>query len=178
MKGEMKRLKDTELIDLLDEKMEGKVLHESDAADLEDMKLAMMALQAWEEAEPVQVSEDFWPKLREKLPERPPRSPIRNAMSTLAAWIWPAHSPLAASMRVAMLAAILALASFWFAPENQSKVGVADRTPEETAFIQRSLKKHDNYVTTQPVDGGLAIPAGDAANADGKNDEPSGEYVP
>jgi hypothetical protein len=82
-------------------------------------------------------------------------------------------------MRVAMLAAILALASFWFAPQNASTPLVAnERSPEETAFIQRSLKRHDNYVTTQPVDGGLAIPAGDAATADGKNDEPSGEYVP
>src|SRR5688500_3717446 len=139
----MKKLKDIELIDLLDEKGETPVLHESDAATLEDMKLAMMALQAWEEAEPVQVSENFWPKLREKLPERPARSPFRGALSTLAAWVWPSHSPLAASMRVAMLAGILALASFWFAPQNASTPVVADFTPEEKVFIERSLQKHD-----------------------------------
>jgi hypothetical protein len=80
-------------------------------------------------------------------------------------------------MRVAMLAAILALASFWFAPQNATTPSVA-YTPEETAFIQRSLQKHDNYVTTQPVDGGLSIPAGDAASSDSGDDDPASEYVP
>jgi hypothetical protein len=177
MKSGMKKLKDTELIDLLDGKRESGVLHESDAADLEDMKLAMEALQAWNEVEPVQVSENFWPKLREQLPARPPRSPLRRVASTLGTWLWPSHSPLAASMRVAVVAAILALASFWFAPQNATQPAVA-LSPEATAFIQRSLQKHDNYVATQPVDGGLAIPAGDAASTDTGDDEPSDEYVP
>jgi hypothetical protein len=174
----MKKLKDTELIDLLDEKMEAKTLHESDAAALEDMKLAMMALQAWDEAEPIEAGENFWPKLREKLPARPPRSPMRRAASTLGAWL--AQSPLAASMRVAMLAAILALASFWFAAPNQRTPAVAvdSFTTEEKAFIKRSLQKHDNYVATQPDGNGVSIPAGDASTTDAGDDEPQSEYVP
>lgn len=173
----MKKLKDTELIDLLDEKTEVTNLHENDAAALEDMKLAMSALQVWNKAEPIEAGENFWPKLREKLPARPPRSPIRGALSSLGAWLWPAHSPLAGSMRVAMLAAILALASFWFAPQNQRETAVA-LTPDETAFVQRSLQKHDNYVVTQPDSNGVSIPAGDASNADPQSDEPQSEYVP
>lgn len=178
MKNHMKRLKDTELIDLLDEKREAGTLHQADAEQLEDMKLAMMALKAWDEAEPVQVSENFWPNLRDKLPERAPRSPFRSALSTLAAWVWPSHSPLAASMRVAVLAAILALASFWFAPQERSTPAMAGRSAEEKAFIERSLKRHDNYVTVQPSDGSPAISAGANGSAERRDNEPNGEYVP
>lgn len=173
----MKKLKDIEMIDVLDEKFQAE-LGQDDAEQLEDMKLAMMALKAWDEAEPVQVSENFWPQLRDKLPARPPRSPFRRAASTLGAWLWPAHAPLAASMRVAMLAAVLALASFWFAPQNATQPVGADFTKEEKAFISHSLKQHDNYVTAQPDNGGQAIPAGDAASADSPDSEPDGEYVP
>jgi hypothetical protein len=173
----MKRLKDTELIDLLDEKREVSELDPSDAEQLEDAKLAMMALKAWEEAEPVAVSPDFWPKLRDKLPERPARSPLGSFASTLAAWLWPSQSPLAASMRVAILVAIVALASFWFAPQNQSTPVVAS-DPAAVSFIQRSLKKHDNYVVAQPKDGGPAIHAGDAGAAENGDTSPKSDYVP
>jgi hypothetical protein len=177
MKSGMKKLKEAELIDLLDTKADSCDLLDCNAADMADMKLAMQALQAWNEAEPVQVSENFWPRIREQLPARPPRSPLRRAASTLGAWLWPSHSPLAASMRVAALAAIVALAGFWFAPQNATQPAVA-LSPEATAFIERSLQKHDNYVATQPADGGLAIPAGDVASSENDSDEPSAEYVP
>jgi hypothetical protein len=174
----MKRLKDTELIDLLDEKLDVTELHANDAEQLEDAKLAMMALKAWEEAEPVAVSPDFWPKLRDKLPERPARSPLGSFASTLGAWLWPSHSPLAASMRVAVLAAILALASFWFAPQNATNPAAAKHSPAETEFIQRSLKKHDNYVVAQPKDGSPAIRAGDSGAAENGDASPKSDYVP
>ena len=79
--------------------------------------------------------------------------------------------------RVAMLAAILALASFWFAPQNQSTPAVATHSPDETAFIQRSLKKHDNYVVTQPKDGAPAIRAGEGGSAEGEASAKN-DYVP
>lgn len=174
----MKKMKDVEMIDILDGKLDVKEMHESDAAQLEDMKLAMKALKAWDEAEPVQVSENFWPKLRDKLPERPPRSPVRRFALQLGALLWPTHSPLTASIRVAALAAILALASFWFAPQQAQQPAAAIKSPGETAFIQRSLKKHKNYVTAQPADGGPAISAGDNSAAESGETEPQNDYTP
>lgn len=179
----MKKKTEVELMEILEEakvvdEKTMSALHEDDLSALDDAKLAMMALQAWEEAEPIQVSENFWPELRDKLPARPPRSAWHRATGVLGAWLWPAHAPLVASMRIAMLAAILAMASFWFAPERAVTPLAADFTPEETAFIQRSLQKHDNYVTTGPSDGSFGIPAGDAASADSAQNEPSVEYIP
>lgn len=174
----MKKLNEVELMDMLDE---GKVLEslsEEEMTQMDDAKLAMMALNAWEEAEPIQAGEDFWPKLREKLPAQPPRSAWKRATGVLGAWVWPSHSPMLASMRVAVIVTVLALASFWFAPQRANQSAVADYTSEETAFIQRSLKKHDNYVTTGPSDGSLEIPAGDASNADVGEADPGAEYVP
>jgi len=174
----MKKLNEAELMDMLDE---GKILEslsEEEMNQMNDAKLAMMALQAWEEAEPIQAREDFWPKLREKLPPQPPRSAWKRATGVLGAWVWPSHSPMLASMRVAVIVTVLALASFWFAPQRANQSAVADYTPEETAFIQRSLKKHDNYVTTGPSDGSFGIPAGDASNADVGEADPGAEYVP
>ena len=179
MKTNLKTRDEVELMDMLDEGKSFDSLSEEELTQMDDAKLAMMALQAWEEAEPIQAREDFWPKLREKLPERPPRSPWKRAVAGLGAWVWPAHSPMMASMRVAVLVTILALASFWFAPDraNQSLMAT-EYSPEETAFIQRSLKQHDKYVTTGPSDGGLEIPAGDASSADAAESDPSDEYVP
>ena len=180
----MKKLNEVELMDMLDKNKtaattDKNALHADDLAALNDAELAMMALQAWEEAEPIQASEDFWPKLREKLPERPPRSAWQRATGVLGAWLWPAHAPLAASMRVAMLAVILALASFWFAPQRAVTPLSADNfTPEETAFIERSLQRHDNYITVGPSDGSLGIPLGDASSAENNQSEPSAEYIP
>lgn len=174
----MKHLNEVELMDLLDGEKNSESLTETDQQRLDDAKLAMMALQAWEEAEPVQVSENFWPSLREQLPERPPHSAWHRATASLSAWLWPAHSPLTASMRVAMVVAAVALASFWFAPQQAINPVVADFTAEESAFIERSLQRHDTYVTVDAGDGSLGIPVGDAASFDRSEFEPGTEYIP
>jgi len=173
------KLTEVELMDLLDEGKSLESLSEEELVQMDDAKLAVMALQAWEEAEPIQASADFWPKLREKLPAQPPHSAWKRAMGVLGAWVWPAQSPMLASLRVAVIVTVLALASFWFAPQRANYTAVAtDYTPEETAFIQRSLKQHDSYVTTGPSDGSLEIPAGDASSSDATETDPSAEYVP
>lgn len=174
----MKHLNEVELIDLLDGKKAVDTLTDTDQERLDDAKLALMALQAWEEAEPIQASENFWPKLRDQLPAQPPRSAWKRAATSLGAWLWPTHSPLAASMRVAILAAIIALASFWFAPQQAISPVAADFTAEESAFIERSLQRHDSYVSVDSSDGSLGIPIGDAGSFDGNEFEPGTEYVP
>jgi len=177
MKAKLKQHSEIELMDLLDEGQNLDSLSEEEMTQMDDAKLAMMALQAWEEDEPIQARQDFWPKLREKLPAQPPASAWQRAKGVLGAWLWPSHSPLLASMRVAVIVALLALAGFWFAPQRANPTAVADYTTEETAFIKRSLKKHDNYVTTAPSEGGLEIPAGDATADVGEGDK-GAEYVP
>lgn len=174
----MKHLNETELMDLLDGKKTIETLSETDQERLDDAKLAVMALQAWEEAEPIQASENFWPKLRDQLPERPPRSAWHRVTASLGAWLWPAHSPLATSMRVAIVVAAVALASFWFAPQQAISPVVADFTAEESAFIERSLERHDKYTIVDSNDGSLGIPVGDAGSFDGNEFEPGTEYVP
>ncbi len=174
----MKHLNEVELMDLLDGDKTAETLTDADQERLDDAKLAMMALQAWEEAEPIQASENFWPKLREQLPERPPRSAWNRFTQQVGAWLWPAQSPLTASMRVAMVAAILALASFWFAPQQAINPVSADFTAEESAFIERSLERHDKYVIVDSNDGSLGIPVGDAGSFDGNESEPGSEYIP
>ena len=179
MKAKFEKHTEVELMNLLDEGQSLESLSEEEMAQMDDAKLAMMALQAWEEAEPIQAGADFWPKLRDKLPAQPPRSAWQQAMGVLGAWVWPSHSPMLASLRVAMIVTLLALASFWFAPQRANQAAVADKyTPEEKAFIERSLKKHDNYVVTAPSEGGLEIPAGDASTADVGESDPGSEYVP
>lgn len=179
MKTKLKTHSEIELMDMLDESQSLDSLTEAELTQMDDAKLAMMALQAWEAAEPIQAKEDFWPKLREKLPAQPPRSAWKRAAGLLGAWVWPAHSPVLASMRVAVLVTVLALASFWFAPQRANHTAFAtDYTPEETTFIQRSLQKHDNYVATGPNDGSLEIPAGDASSADVGESDPGTEYIP
>ena len=173
------KLTETELMDMLDAGQSLENLSDEELAQLDDAKLAMTALAAWEEAEPIQASADFWPKLREKLPAQPPRSVWKRAAGVLLSWVWPSHSPALASLRVAAIVTVLALASFWFLPQNRNQTAVAgDYTPEETAFIERSLKQHDNYVTTGPSDGSLEIPAGDASSSDATESDPNAEYVP
>ena len=177
---------ESHLNDILDEKLDAKKMsaaHQTDlsAEDLsalEDAMLAMNALQDWAQDEPIAAREDFWPRLREKLPAQPPRSAWQRTLGVLGAWLWPAHSSIAASMRIAVLAAIIALSAFWFAPQRAIQPVAADFSAEETAFIQRSLKQHDNYVATGPADGSFEIPAGDASSVESGESEPDVEYVP
>ena len=109
------KLTETELMDMLDAGQSLENLSDEELAQMDDAKLAMMALAAWEEAEPIEAKEDFWSKLREKLPTQPPRSAWKRAMGVLGAWVWPAQSPAQspalASLRVAVIVTVLALAS-------------------------------------------------------------------
>ncbi len=181
MTHKMSAKTEMQLMDILDEqKLSGAHdgnLSAEDLSALNDAMLAMNALQDWAQDEPIQAREDFWPRLREKLPAQPPRSVSRRVLGVLGGWLWPAQAPIAASMRVAVLVAIVALASFWFAPQRAVSP-VSAFSAEETAFIQRSLQQHDNYVATGPADGSFEIPAGDASSADDGESEPNVEYVP
>ncbi|HEX8235174.1 MAG TPA: hypothetical protein VF600_04400 [Abditibacteriaceae bacterium] len=155
-----------------------------DAAMLAEMKMALGALHEWDEAEPVRVSENFWPELRDKLPAAPPqRSWLRGTASQLGSWLWPSKSPLRLSARVAAVAVFVALLASFFAPKNATRPTIArDLTPADQAFIQQSMARHDAYVTSQSLGGGSTLlRSGDGRDADGDGDDSDADaedYIP
>lgn len=150
-----------------------------EAALVADMKMAIGALQEWDEAEPVKVSEDFWPRLRDKLPAAPARNPLRRLGSQFAAWLWPSPTPMRVSARVAVLAVIFAMGAALFSPRQATHTATADSlTQADKMFIQQSMNRHSAYVSSQPAVS-LPITAGDGHNADGDGEtEDDAEYVP
>ncbi len=155
-----------------------------DAALLADMKMALTELHAWDEAEPVRVSDNFWPELRDKLPEAPPkRNWLRGTASQLGSWLWPSNSPLRLSARVAAVAVFVALLASFFAPKNATQNSIArDLTPADQAFIQQSMARHDAYVTSQSLGGGSTLlRSGDGRDSDGDGDDSDADaedYIP
>ena len=144
--------------------------HPDDAALVADMKAAMAALHDFDEAEPVRASPDFWPQVRAKLGPPPRRSWWRGAASQAAAWLWPRHSRLGISLRVAAIAVMMALAGSWFAPHQQ-----IDRVDADQQFIRQSLDRHSAYVSSQPLGGAAPLgdmtPVGDAKSAQHGDDD-------
>jgi len=151
-----------------------------DAEMVANMKMALGALHDWDAAEPVKASENFWPRLREKLPAQPPRSAFRGAASRIGEWLWPSHSPLRLSTRVAAVAVLIAMAFAMFSPKQATRRVVAVSPPvlsqSDKMFIQQSVKRHSAYVSAAP-----AMPTGDGANTDGddEDDDTDGsDYTP
>lgn len=185
----MKKLKDDDMMQYLDGTLDAARLAEvekylqTDAEDarlLADMKLAMGALREWDEAEPVRVSDNFWPALRDKLPERPQRSWLRGASAQLGAWLWPAHSPLRLSARVAAIAVFVALAVSFLSPRQAvHNVQATDLTAADKMFIQQSLARHDAYVTSQSLSSALPLRNSDGRDGDGDGEDDEGDdYTP
>jgi anti-sigma factor RsiW len=145
-----------------------------------EMKLAMSALHEWNAAEPVRVAEDFWPKLRDRLPEKPQRSWWRGASAQMGEWLWPAHSPLRLSARAAVIAMVIAVAAWFFAPQPARRpVEATPLTVDDKAFIQQSLGRHKAYEMVQPLTGSMPLTVGDGRDSDGDGEESDDEpYTP
>lgn len=182
----MMKLNETNILDYLDDRlgksdcadMEEALEHSKGrSSDVDDARLGMQALHALASEEPVVVSENFWPRLREKLPEQPPRNAMAQVTSTLTGWVWPSTSKWAISARVAAVVAVLAMASLWFGPQRTVTPSSAISASEK-AFISRSMQRHADYVNTPPTVNSLPLPVGDAGFAD-RNIDPSGDsYIP
>jgi anti-sigma factor RsiW len=185
----MKKLSNEDLMDYVDGTLDAARLtlveqhlkaSPEEAQLVADMKLAMSALHEWDAVEPVRVSEDFWPKLRDRLPEKPQRSWWRSASAQMGQWLWPAHSPLRLSARAAVVAMVIAIAAWFFAPQPaQRQVEAITLTADDRAFIQQSLGRHKAYDMVQPLNGSMPVAVGDGRDGDGdgedSNDEP---YTP
>lgn len=118
-----------------------------DAELVNDLKMAQMALVEWDKSEPVRASDDFWIKVREQLPAQPQRSPIRAWFSQLSAALWPSNSPLKMGLRVAAVAAILALLSMFLTPDQSKHATIAS----PTASQQLTEKQRNEILNREPA---------------------------
>lgn len=152
--------------------------HDEDAQLLADMKDAMSALHDWNAAEPVAVSDNFWPQLREKLPAK---AGSGWNISRLAQTLFPARGwRLRAGAAAAMV--FVALGALFFAPKNSTHRVEAQPTTlsaSEKQFIRQSLVQHRTYVAVQPLTS-IQTPPADGRNDDGDGNDDGGnsEYVP
>lgn len=148
------------------------------ASDVDDARLAMQALQALTSEEFVAVSENFWPRLREKLPAQPPRSAFSQVASMLSGVLLPSSSKWVISARMAVMVAVLAMASLWLGPQRTVTPSSAQLSPSEKAFVTRSVQRHVDYVNTPPTVNSLPLPVGDAGSADQNSESTDDVYIP
>ncbi len=152
--------------------------NDEDAQLLADMKDAMSALHDWNAHDTIAANDNFWPHLREKLPERAGRG---WNFSRLASRFFPARAwRLRAVVAVAML--FVALGALFLAPKNATQRLEAQESAlsvSEQQFIRRSLVQHCTYAAVQPLGSMQAAPAdGRNQDGDGNDDNDGGEYVP
>jgi len=187
-----RKLSEIELLDYMDDSLDaahrGEVeeflrTHAGDAEQVADMKLALAALHDWDESEPVRASDDFWPKLRDKLPDRPRRSWWRQmtaqARGLFGESVAPLRlQPLRISMSAAVVAVFVAMAVFLFAPRQsvQTPYAANQIPPDAQQFITQSMARHQRYDSQQPLGGSL--PVGDTHSVDSGDPGDSDTYQP
>lgn len=115
-------------------------------------------------AEPMRVSENFWPELRGKLGPAPKRG-FFSQLSRSLSGAGTKKPAVRYSFGAALAALVLAFGVFMFAPKNaQNPVVAGEITQSDKNFIQQSLKQHETYVQTAPV-------AGDKSAMEASTDE-------
>ena len=126
--------------------------HREDAELLADMKEALSSLHEWNAAEPVAVSDNFWPRLREQLPERAGGQGVRGGASRLAQWLWPQKTAWRISGVAAAIALLVVVAASFFTPKDATqRVEAASLSASEKQFIQQSLVQHRTYAAVEPL---------------------------
>ncbi len=149
--------------------------HLQDSAEdrelVDELRFATQSLQdfnvAQYGAEPMRVSENFWPELRGKLGPAPKRgffSQLSRSMGGAGA----KKPAVRYSFGAAFAALVLALGALFFAPKNSTPVAQAEITQADKNFIQQSLKQHESYVQSAPVAGDVS--AMDASTDEGDDD--------
>lgn len=152
------------------------------AEDAEDrelialMRASMLALHELDEREPVRASDDFWIKVRNGLPANPPK---RSLWTQIAGALWPqpglGASRAGLSLRVGMVAAVIALMALWFAPQQSQQQAIA-LPPDAEAFVKMATQRHNAYVSSQPLSG---APVGDLSSGEtGDEDDETGGSTP
>ena len=160
----MTRLSNEQIMDFLDgtlspEEMARIESHlDSNTEDRELVEELRFATQSLHEfnvaeygAEPMRVSDNFWPELRGKLGPAPKRGFFRSLVKSLNG-AGAAKPAMRYSFGAAFAALVIAMGMLMFAPKNQQQQAVA-LTPADQTFIQQSLKQHESYVQTAPIAG-------------------------
>lgn len=178
-------LNESHILDYLDEKLnpsdndaiESKLNHDQDKSDeVDDARIAMQALHDLASSEQIEVSSDFWPRLREQLPSKPPKRSVWDSIAANAAhWVWPSSSKWAVSARVALVVAALAMTALWLGPQRTITHSSAISTSEQ-AFISRSLQQHEAYLD-DAARNSLTLSAGDATFVDYSDDSAASDDV-
>lgn len=155
----MKKLSEEKLVDYVDGALspeeqahvEAYLRENPEEAELvELMRMAMPAVKDWHESEPLRVSENFWPKLRDNLGPAPQRGLLSKLRNQVAGAFAPRATRL--SFGVAAVAVVLALSAFWFAPQGTVQNSVATPiTAADRSFMKVSREKHEAYLRAQPI---------------------------
>lgn len=115
-------------------------------------------------AEPMRVSDNFWPELRGKLGPAPKRG-FWSQLSKSLSGAGTKKPAVRYSFVAALAALVLAFGAFMFAPKNaQNPIVASEITQADQNFIQRSLKQHESYIQSAPI-------AGDVSAIDSSTDE-------
>lgn len=166
----MKRLNDLEMMDYLDgtlapERQAAVEAHlaasAEDAELLADLQMARSTLHEMA-SEPIRASDDFWQKVRAELPQPRKSAPAKSLLAQVGAWLWPAQSPLGMSLRVAVLAAFLAMMASWFGPGQMQRPIMAG--PQMTPMTVQQKAELGNRIPpkrdTKPLPGAVNSDAG------------------
>ncbi|PQV64863.1 Putative zinc-finger [Abditibacterium utsteinense] len=160
MNNTMNRLSNDQIMDYLDGTLSPSETarvdnhlknHAEDAQMVDELRFAMGAAKQWHESEPLQVSENFWPQLRENLGPVPQRSAWSKLKNQVAGAFGPSR---AARLSLGAAFAIIAIAAsaLLFSPQSATNQAVALSDADKT-FIQQSVQKHEAYVQSQPAPG-------------------------
>jgi anti-sigma factor RsiW len=124
-----------------------------DAELVSELRFAMGAAKEWHESEPLQVSANFWPNVRDNLGPAPKRSAWSQLKNQMAGLFGPSRSA-RLSFGAAFAVIAVLLGALLFSPQNATKqVVAAPITAADKAFIEQSMAKHEAYVQTQPAPG-------------------------
>lgn len=125
--------------------------HAEDAQMVAELRFAMGAAQQWHESEPLQVSANFWPQLRDNLGPAPQRSAWSKLKNQVAGAFGPSRAT-RLSLGAAFAVIAIAASALLFSPQNATNQAIALSDADET-FIRQSVQKHEAYVQSQPAPG-------------------------
>lgn len=123
-----------------------------DAQLVAELRFALGAAKEWHQSEPMQVGENFWPKLRDNLGPAPQRSVWSQFKNQVAGAFGPSRAT-KLSFGAALAVIALAASALLFSPQNATNKAVADISAADKIFIQQSLQKHEAYLQIQPAPG-------------------------
>ncbi len=125
--------------------------HSEDAQIVAELRFALGAAKAWHESEPMQVSANFWPQLRDNLGPVPKRSAWSQLKNQVAGAFGPSRAT-RLSLGAAFAVIAIAASALLFSPQNATNQAVALSDADKT-FIQQSVQKHEAYEQSQPAPG-------------------------